>query len=165
MLLFYDPPHLLKALRNNFLKYNILYGPKSASWKYIYDFFKQDKTMTYYLCPELTQNHLIPVGRRKMKVKLAAQVFSYSVGAAICTYVAGGLLSGIAAETADFIIKIDSLFDSFNSRTLKAKKKYLCAATQTSGHIEFWREMLDFVSAWTFVDSNKNIRYTHCKGG
>ena len=42
--LFYDPPHLLKNVRNNLKKGDLQFDGEKVCWKYIVDFFKFDKS-------------------------------------------------------------------------------------------------------------------------
>lgn len=117
----FDPPHLLKALRNNSMNHTLDYerenfGIVTANWKYIYDFYEIDKGIEPRMVPKLTKNHVNPVGRSKMKVKLAAQVLSTFVAAGISLLESVGRVDEAAAHTAFFIVKINKLFDSFNSK-------------------------------------------------
>lgn len=50
-----------------------------------------------------------------MKVKLAAQVLSNSVAAAVFTFAALNILAPDSVFTAEFIERMDQLFDSLNS--------------------------------------------------
>jgi len=52
-----------------------------------------------------------------MKVKLAAQVFSQCFHAALFTLVYSRDLPSEAADTAEFVRKVDNLFDCFNSES------------------------------------------------
>ena len=55
----YDPPHLLKNVRNNFMKSNYKYGDVEVRWQYIVDFYNRDKTMSIRMAPKLTDRHII----------------------------------------------------------------------------------------------------------
>lgn len=80
--IFFDPPHLLKGLRNNFLNKDIVWEGKRASWKdiqYIYDV--DSKLGHTRALPKLTAHHVDPVKIKKMKVSVAAQVFSSRMAA------------------------------------------------------------------------------------
>ena len=44
LFVFYDPPHLLKNIRNNLKKGGLQFDGEKVSWKYIVDFFKFDKS-------------------------------------------------------------------------------------------------------------------------
>ncbi|KAJ8911783.1 hypothetical protein NQ315_008836 [Exocentrus adspersus] len=106
----------------------------------------------------------------KMKVKVAAQQLSHSVAACIETWVAFKDLPSEAAFTAEFCHLIDSLFDSLNSSNLYSDdgKKYRCALTEESPHVEFWSEILQQMRNWQLIDisSGQNVtnQYSFIKG-
>jgi len=56
-----------------------------------------------------------------MKVKLAAQVLSHSVHAALLTLVCSKdlLLKLLNADTSEFVRKVDNLFNYFNSESME----------------------------------------------
>ena len=90
----FDPPHLLKSLRNNLLKYNFWFENKIASWDHIKTFYNKEREKPIRTTPKLTSKHIDPNGFMKMKVKFASQVFSHSVSAGMLLYVSfGGLPS------------------------------------------------------------------------
>jgi len=64
-----------------------------------------------------------------MLVKLATQLLSNSMSAAIRTCIQTGrqLQSNTSSNTADFIEFINNLFDCLNSRSLYTNNPYLCA--------------------------------------
>ena len=99
----YDPPHLLNSVRNNLMNYDFEFDNKVAKWAHIEEFFKQDQTLPTKLAPKRTEKHLHPNGFTKMKVKLASQIFSHTVSAAINTYVYLKALPGDALDTAQLI--------------------------------------------------------------
>ncbi|KAL4135077.1 hypothetical protein QTP88_006734 [Uroleucon formosanum] len=81
---------------------------------------------------KITDAHIHPTSFQKMRVKLAAQIFSYSMSAAIRTCAATGELnSKTAIDTADFIEFINNLFDCLNSRSLYTNNPYNSALTHT----------------------------------
>lgn len=91
----YDPPHLLKGIRNNLLNKNLKYTmngkENTAKWEHIQ--FLYERTPSYKgvkIVPKLTAHHVLPHLIPKMKVKHCAQVFSKSVGGAL-GYMAGNL--------------------------------------------------------------------------
>lgn len=166
----FDPPHLLKALRNNLMNHKLEYerenfGIVTAEWKYINDFYEIDKGIEPRVAPKLTKNHINPVGRSKMKVKLASQALSTSVAAGISLLGSVGKFDEAAAHTAFFISTIDKLFDSFNSKQIYDKKKLLCSVKKDSDHVNFWHDMLKFIQSWKFINVNGKEVHTHCKKG
>lgn len=93
----FDPPHLLKGIRNNFMKGEaqfVMGGvTKTAKWRHLIELFQADNnfaretsfnhnennSLDYRALPFLTTQHLIPSKMPKMKVNIAAQVFSQRV--------------------------------------------------------------------------------------
>jgi hypothetical protein len=113
---FFDICHLLKALRNNFLKYLfILECGQIIDANYLHQFFERDQGRNLRLAPKLTRVHLHPGAFDKMKVKLAAQLFSNQVATGMETELSTNLLPASAFPTIDFISNINSLFDILNS--------------------------------------------------
>ena len=94
----FDPPHLLKCLRNNLMKHD--FDVNGHLVKYIADFYKRDSQQTLKLAPKLTDRHLNLPPFAAMRVRLASQVFSHSVAAGIHTHVAFGALPEDAVQTA-----------------------------------------------------------------
>lgn len=65
----YDPPHLIKGLRNNFLTKHIKYNNKISKWSDIVDVYKTDCQHTEMrLLHKLNDEHVIPEKIKKMKV-------------------------------------------------------------------------------------------------
>lgn len=82
----YDPPHLLKCMRNNLLTKNLNFNyngkNQTASWSHIETLYGLDKQNEIYelrTLPKLTESHIIPSKIKKMRVSVAAQVFSHRV--------------------------------------------------------------------------------------
>jgi transposase-like protein len=65
----FDSPHLIKAVRNNLMKYDFHFGGKVACWDDILSMYERDKTLAIRCCPKLTNKHLHLNGFTKMKVK------------------------------------------------------------------------------------------------
>ncbi|XP_025836406.1 uncharacterized protein LOC112906459 [Agrilus planipennis] len=84
----FDPPHLLKGIRNSLLTKDIHFTQdgkeKVAIWSHILQLYRIDQGL-YKQCNKLTNEHVLPHKIRKMKVKIATQVFSHTVAAAMRT--------------------------------------------------------------------------------
>ncbi|XP_035205421.1 uncharacterized protein LOC118180426, partial [Stegodyphus dumicola] len=148
----FDPPHLLKNLRRNLMKYDLQTSKGFVSFKYIRDFHEVDKTLLIRCAPKMTDAHLNTMGLNSMKVALAAQVFSHTVAAGMNLCILSGLIEASAAPTVEFILKIDNLFDSMNGtrkNPLRGKQLH-CAVKEGSAHINFWKEMIAYVESWVF---------------
>lgn len=123
----FDPPHIIKCLRNNLLNGHFLLQNTKVidlnDIKFVYNLDQQSTTARALL--KVTEAHLNPSNFQKMSVKLATQLFSHSVAAAIRVELeTGQLKSNSAKYTADFVEIIDNAFDALNSRNLKANKNY-----------------------------------------
>lgn len=84
----FDPPHLLKTIRNNLMTKNLIFTKNNikytASWNYIIDLYKLDvknEVCGLRTLPKLTELHVIPEKVRKMRVSIAAQTLSQRVAA------------------------------------------------------------------------------------
>lgn len=119
-----DPPHLLKSARNYLLNGNVRVPgfEEAASWSHIQDMYSIDVKNSMRLVPKLSQKHLLDIKHAgKMKVKLATQVLSNSVSAAIDFSVAKNLLPPAASATSTYLKKFNDLFDILNSSSSKDK--------------------------------------------
>ena len=142
----YDIPHLLKSTRNNLQKYDIQFDDdKLAKWDHIYSFFETDQKLTLRYGHKLTKHHFELTSFSKMKVCYAAQVLSRTVAAGIYTHCSLGKMPGEAVHTAEFVERIDSLFDSLNSRSSHAKRDLRKPVSEDSCHIPFWTETLKWL--------------------
>lgn len=93
----FDPPHLIKGIRNNLLNKNLVFTlggkTKIAKWSHIGALYKRGPTYRgVRLIPKLTECHVIPSLIPKMRVKHATQVFSQSVAVAL------GFMAGMLSK-------------------------------------------------------------------
>ena len=156
--LMFDVPHLIKNLRNNLINYDIIAHDTTASFNVLRKMYQLEKKSCLRLCPKLTDGHFDLKPFKKMKVSLAAQVLSHSTSTALRTYVHFGQLDQFAIQTADFIERIDRLFDILNSRTDQAKHKWKKPLTANSkDQFQVLEEAEDWIKAWKFrhVSSSK----------
>lgn len=85
----YDPPHLLKCIRNNFIDTNANFRSSTgemavASWSDIVSIYEFDVgDFDTRMLNKLTDQHVYKNKIKKMKVKLAAQVLSQRVSSTI----------------------------------------------------------------------------------
>lgn len=118
--LLYDIPHLIKSLRNNLLTGNVQIKNKIISFGDVIKTYEIDiKNNTARAMCKLSSVHHYPNPFQKMSCKLAIQIFSNSVSAAIKTCIqTGELKSNTAKDTADFLLLINNIFDVCNSKNL-----------------------------------------------
>lgn len=107
-----------------------------VSWQYIRElyFLEQDSGLKAAL--KLTLRHIFITPWSKMSVRLAAQVFSHSVAAALRTAIEVGDISADARKTADFIGHMNRLFDNLNSRIANDRNPYRCALSDKNPQVE-----------------------------
>ncbi|GBL75411.1 DNA transposase THAP9 [Araneus ventricosus] len=117
---FPDPPHMLKLVRNTFGEKRYLFSSEIINWKYVEALHKLQESEGVHLGNKLRGEH-IKFSKQKMKVKLAAQLFSSSVADAI-DYCHNKLklqdFIGSGA-TVEFLRLINTLFDVLNSRYIR----------------------------------------------
>ncbi|KAI4468165.1 thap domain-containing protein 9 [Holotrichia oblita] len=150
----FDTPHLLKSTRNNFLLHKFVIKEGTTDKKYIVDFYNQDKKQSFRLAPSLSDAHLSPNNFQKMKVKLAAQILSASVAAALNTYIALNFLPAAAMATATFISKIDNLFDVLNSQSFSSTKILNRPFKGDKSQMKVLDEMLELFRNLTILNEN-----------
>lgn len=80
----YDPPHLIKGIRNNLMSKNLVCSingsTKVAKWEHVSKLYEEDPAYKgIRLVNKLTDRHIKPDKFQKMKVKYATQVLSQKV--------------------------------------------------------------------------------------
>ena len=152
-------PHLLKATRNNLLKYDIGFVSKrksfTARWKYLEKVFEKDSSFKFRSMPKLTSKHINPSNFDKMKVKYATQVLSHTVAAALYTHISSETLPQDAEGTAEFIDLFDNLFDCLNSSTFSTPVILRKPITLDSTHLTFLQEVLSVINSIQFFEPEK----------
>jgi len=131
----HDSPHLIKLVRNNLMKHdfvlpsssNVANNSAKVKWNHIVSFFRKDHRTLSRMAPKLSNAHVFLKDFSKMKVKLAAQVLSYSVFAGMTAMRKLKLLKHDTKVTADFIREMDSLFDLLNISSYSRDKASRCA--------------------------------------
>ena len=61
LFVFYDPPHLLKNVRNNLKKADLNVGDNMVGWQHIVNFYNIDKGQMIQLAPKLTDKHIFNI--------------------------------------------------------------------------------------------------------
>lgn len=151
----FDPPHLLKATRNNMFNNNFFIGEKQTDWRYIQMFYDEDSSETFRLAPNLTQKHMQPKAFKKMNVKLAAQVLSARVAAGMTTYMKFKKIPPEAAFTIEVIAKFDNLFDIFNCFTHNSPKAFRTPFKGEQFKIDFLLETSEYIKNINVVSKSK----------
>ena len=78
-------------------------------------------------------------------------MLSNSVYLAIEAFIAFNVLPPEATSMAEFVEKMDQLFDSLNSSCVKITERKMRYAISTStGHIEFLNSCIAWIKSWKF---------------
>jgi len=128
----FDVPHIFKNLRNNFKLNNFIYKGKEASFKDLRDVYEIDKNSgTSRSLLKITDSHMNPGPFQLMSCKLAMQLFSNSMAAAMETCImTEQLKSNTAVNTLDMVKELNNLLDVLNSKSLFDKNPFKCAISQ-----------------------------------
>lgn len=159
----YDVPHLMKNLRNNLLNHDVIINDQTVSFKHLQQLFELDKQSSLRLCPKLTDGHFNLKPFKKMKVSLATQLLSHSVSSALKTYVRFNQIDQSAMATADFVERIDQVFDVLNSRCHVDHKWKKPLTVRSHDQFKLLDEAVDWLSSWKFrhvlTEKNKSLPF------
>lgn len=151
--LIFDPPHLVKSFRNNLFKKRFRYRGGYVDWNLIYKVYLMSIETNINLIPKINDSHFgMHKNSAKMTVSLATQIFSHSMSQAYRAYkmIKPEEFNCVEEDTtAEFLLDMDTLFDSLNSLLLQPTQtntKLNYAITETSGHIKFLNEMLLYLA-------------------
>lgn len=90
----FDVPHLFKSIRNNLISGVFRLNEKTINFDIIRDTFKIDSgSVSGRVLTKITERHLNPNDFEKMSCKLALQIFSKTMAAAIKTCVSNNLIN------------------------------------------------------------------------
>ncbi|KAJ3641856.1 hypothetical protein Zmor_028327 [Zophobas morio] len=153
----FDPPHLVKAVRNNMLLNSFCWDDKKTCWQYIVDFYNRDKNLTNRCAPRLTNAHIAPGKFEKMRVKYATQVLSATVAGSLHTYIELKGLPEDATGTMEFVAFFDKLFDIFNSSKLYPCKQYAKPFSGQPFQIEFLQNALEFLQKLKVINAREQM--------
>ncbi len=148
---YYDPPHLLKNVRNNFIKHNFEIGSKVVRFQFVHDLYDYTCNSDVKIAHHLSEVNIHPPPFATMNRRLAAQTLSHSVAAGIrtlCSEEVGhfnGPAQQEALDTADFIDNMDSLFNVFNAANLSDAHALRCAVKDGSAHWPFLEKCMEWL--------------------
>ena len=157
ILVMYDPPHLIKSVRNNLHKSGYEVNGKAIEWAYIAKLFYTDSKHNVQLAPKLTKKHIQLPPFAKLRVCFATQVLSHSVAAGISFMCYTGQVDANAKHTAEFIDKFDKLFDVFNSSQLNNACSYKRALLPNKRKTQFLNEMSVWLSRIVKKGTDKSL--------
>ncbi|XP_047030609.1 uncharacterized protein LOC124637923 isoform X2 [Helicoverpa zea] len=163
---FFDPPRLLKGIRNNFVKNDIIFHNKRASWRdimYVYDL--DNRSGHTRALPGLRAEHVDPQKLNKMKVKTAAQVLSAETAAMLefthSVYKDLNCSLETMEATAEVVLFFSDLFDSVSGAPGGLKGKLRNAVKKNSPHADFWRKAISKLKIMGFSDTSSEHALQH----
>lgn len=115
-----DVANLLMWTRIDLMSNDFHRKKEVISWDYIKALYEDQKKKNLTLIPDITDAHIYTVWLLKspesMKLKSAMEIFSYTMHAALETYIDFGKLSEDARATAQFIKVLHDLLEALNSK-------------------------------------------------
>ncbi len=167
----YDPSHVIKVLRNNLEKKDLVHNitkrwqigdsnssvsspsTQRASWDHISKMYRMDLECPERLLLKLTDEHLAPK-KYKMKVSLATEVFSNTCGKTMQDCIQQKQLPEHFTGTAQILWFFNDIFDSMNCSEQKKvdspQLKY--PVKENSIHFSFWEYALSALPKMNFVN-------------
>ncbi|XP_035824336.1 uncharacterized protein LOC101846722 isoform X1 [Aplysia californica] len=67
----FDPPHLIKNIRNNLKRNRFLFNDRIVSWQFFDKFYDMDSTLPICMAPKLTKRHISMSAFAHLRVSLA----------------------------------------------------------------------------------------------
>lgn len=162
----FDIPHLFKSLRNNFIGNLLKWNGKMARWSNIESLVALDKRL--FRMHRLTNSHVQPKGKTRMKVKYAVQTLSQTTAACLRTLArcSEGVTVVGASETASVVDDLDKLFDMCNGPSSKKNRKPRRSnVTKVSNHLERWGSMKKKLAELSFIRPNGTTFHPPCQKG
>lgn len=93
-----------------FYQHNFKFNDELVEKKYLVTFFNADNKNNLCFAPKITYAHIFPGPFEKVRIYLAAQVFSASVFTGLLLYLQSNIWSNISLPTINCINNMDKLF-------------------------------------------------------
>ena len=152
-----DPPHCLKNARNALKTHGIRFAPnKFARWQDFVKLVTLDGKSDLRIVPKLNMNHIDLILGRNMKVNIAAQTLSHSAAVGIRTYVRLGMMPAKSLDTAEFMERVNAMFDLGNGTSPNApnSKASLTPLNFREKACQL-QKCAEWVSKWRFFKDGK----------
>ncbi|KAJ8913927.1 hypothetical protein NQ315_005725 [Exocentrus adspersus] len=137
---------------------------KTASWSHIVIAYNIDRSNNIRVMHKINDQHIFPEKMKKMKLSIAAQIFSESVAGNTSVQniirIPGVQLDSKGLDTAEFILAMDKVFDSVNGGFGKSSPgKFLKGfVSPKSPHSAEWLRALQIFNSMVFVKSKPTDR-------
>lgn len=155
----FDPPHLIKCIRNNLLKKDCQYVAngvrKVAKWSHINETVKADMCdgIRNQILTKISSYHVKPKNLNKMNISHCVQVLSRTMAKVIHRLTTWTQRDNEYFATEEFCLFINDLFDSLNSQSSNSRQEPVLrrGVTKKSRHRTFWNEALRIVKSMEFI--------------
>lgn len=168
----YDPPHLIKGIRNNLLTKDLehviterwsvssdlddcvsdgIFEVKTATWDDVSDLYAFNLKASVPLLNKIHDEHINPQ-KDKMKVDKATQVFSESFGTVMLNCSKKNLLPRDFSSTAQILLFFNDLFDSMNGFGSPKEESLKGSIDQSSIHFVYWEYALSMLKEMEWID-------------
>jgi hypothetical protein len=164
-----DPCHMVKLLRNTLADWHILVDEdgRKIKWEFFKTLVDLQQTEGLHAANKLTQRH-INFKQEIMKVRLAVQIFSRSVAAALdfCNKDLNLKSFADSEGTSNFCRKLNDIFDALNSRNLLSKSSWGKPLTleNITSFTTFFESSIQYISTLHTPDG-QNILMTRRRTG
>lgn len=134
-----DPPHMLKLARTSISSKNLVDSDGGIiQWKYFKMLYEKQKELPFNLGNKITKEH-IEFERKKMSVKLAAQILSNSVADTMEFFKDHDEEFKDVDATVKYIRIINDIFDIMNSTTSKKATGFKRTISESTSNEFFQR--------------------------
>lgn len=161
----FDPCHLLKGIRNNLMTKNLTHfvseddtiseEKRTASWTDVKDFYKKYQKSSSQLLSNITDEHINPK-QLKMKVSVAAEIFSNTFGNTMKNYSYSSNPKRDFSGTADILIYFNDIFDSMNGAGDAIQNSIKGSISENSGHLSYWKNAIPEIEKMEWVIKEKD---------
>lgn len=168
----FDPPHIIKVIRNNLYTKNLSHfvsevwdynstndtlvqnDVKNASWDDVRYFYNTNISSASRLIRKITPEHVDPKSL-KMKVYVAAQVFSNTFGNIMLYCSEHGQLPTDFSGTGHILVFFNNVFDSLKGGETKTKINPLRSVIDNNNKEKifgFWEYAISMLEKMNFVE-------------
>ena len=136
------------------LKYKLIFKENenyvSASWGPIVELFRCEDEQIARSAHHLSEKHIDPDSFERMNVGLAAAVFSAKTASALkAGFKLGELTHEDCSATAEFISRVNTLFDCLNSKNICDSNPYKRPLSEKNPQVEnFLKDSLPWILQW-----------------
>lgn len=163
ILIFFDPVHMIKLIRNTFARKKIFIDEddKRIKWQFIVDLILFNKKKEFGLSNKLNKSHL-NWERRIMKVDTAVQTLSASAADAMEFLCFKGIPAFVNSEATIRLMRLfNRLFDIFNAKSSDVNNnefKIALNATNKAMYFEFFDSVTEYIKKLKFIDDAGEVK-------